>query len=151
MLQEAIYKFKTSGPIILPDLIDNVFLSKTTSYEDYAILLYDVPKAQSMENVIEMLEMNADLAILYHLEPPVDTVFGHECCAYCFPVTERMFKINCKTHVDGRVNQVNVTIYNSIEVMSADLFEDLRLHEKRGTFRVKRKHVQIMNDFNCGL
>lgn len=97
MLQEAIYKFKTSGPVILPDLIDNVFLSKVTSYEDYAILLYDVPKPQSMENVLEMLEMNADLAILYHLEPPVDTVFGHESCAYCFPVTERMFKINCKT------------------------------------------------------
>lgn len=56
MLQEAIYKFKTSGPVILPDLIDNVFLSKVTSYEDYAILLYDVPKPQSMENVLEMLE-----------------------------------------------------------------------------------------------
>lgn len=151
MLQEAIYKFKTSGPVILPDLIDNVFLSKVTSYEDYAILLYDVLKPQSMENVREMLEMNADLAILYHLEPPVDTVFGHESCAYCFPVTERMFKINCKTHVDGLVHQLNVTIYNSIEVMSADLFEDLRLHEKRGTFKVKREHVQIMNDFNCGL
>ncbi|MDB8923509.1 hypothetical protein PN604_21360, partial [Parabacteroides merdae] len=67
MLQEAIYKFKTSGPVILPDLIDNVFLCKVTSYEDYAILLYDVPKPQSMENVLEMLEMNADLAILYHL------------------------------------------------------------------------------------
>lgn len=35
--------------------------------------------------------------------------------------------------------------------MSADLFEDLRLHERRGTFRTKREHVQIMNDFNCGL
>lgn len=54
MLQEAIYKFKTSGPVILPDLIDNVFLSKVTSYEDYAILLYDLPKPQSMENVLEI-------------------------------------------------------------------------------------------------
>ena len=25
--------------------------------------------------------MNADLAILYHLEPTGETVFGHECCA----------------------------------------------------------------------
>ena len=88
---------------------------------------------------------------LYHLEPSVHTVFGHECCAYCYPVTERMFKINCKTSADGLIHELNVTIYNSIELMSADLFEDLRLHERRGTFRAKREHVQIMNDFNCGL
>ena len=65
--------------------------------------------------------------------------------------TERMFKINCKTSADGLIHELNVTIYNSIELMSADLFEDLRLHERRGTFRAKREHVQIMNDFNCGL
>ena len=151
MLQEAIYKFKASGPIVLPDLIDNYYLGHVTAYEDYAILPYEVHHPQTMERVIEMMEMSADLAILYHLEPPVDSVFGHECCAYLFPVTERMFKINCKTHIDGLIHELNVTIYNSIEVMSSDLFEDLRLHEKRGTFKVKREYVQIMNDFNCGL
>lgn len=70
-----------------------------------------------------MFEMNADLAILYHLEPSVHTVFGHECCAYCYPVTERMFKINCKTSADGLIHELNVTIYNSIELMSADLLK----------------------------
>ena len=35
------------------------------------------------EKVLDMFEMNADLAILYHLEPTIETVFGHECCAYC--------------------------------------------------------------------
>ena len=94
MLQEAIYKFKASGPIVLPDLIDNYYLGHVTAYEDYAILPYEVHQPQTMESVIEMMEMNADLAIL---------------------------------------------------------FEDLRLHEKRGTFKVKREYVQIMNDFNCGL
>lgn len=58
---------------------------------------------------------------------------------------------NCKTSADGLIHELNVTIYNSIELMSADLFEDLRLHERRGTFKAKREHVQIMNDFNCGL
>lgn len=151
MLQEAIYKFKASGPMLLPDLIDNYWIGETKAYEDYAILPYEVHIPQPIDNVLDMFEMNADLAILYHLEPPIDTVFGHECCAYCYPVTERMFKINCKTSIDGLIHDLNVTIYNSIEVMSADLFEDLRLHEKRGTFKVRREHVQIMNDFNCGL
>ena len=83
--------------------------------------------------------------------PSSATAYGHECCVYCYPVTERMFKINCKTHTDGLIHELYVTIYNSIEVMSADIFEDLRLHERRGKFIEKREHVQIMNDFNCGL
>ena len=149
MLQEAIYKFKASGPMLLPELIDNYWIGEIKAYEDYAILPYEVHIPQPIDKVIDMFEMNADLAILYHLEPSVHTVFGHECCAYCYPVTERMFKINCKTSADGLVHELNVTIYNSIELMSADLFEDLRLHERRGTFRAKREHVQIMNDFNC--
>ena len=72
MLQEAIYKFKASGPMLLPDLIDNYWIGETKAYEDYAI-----------DKVLDMFEMNADLAILYHLEPTIETVFGHECCAYC--------------------------------------------------------------------
>ena len=30
MLQEAIYKFKASGPMLLPDLIDNYWLTRKT-------------------------------------------------------------------------------------------------------------------------
>ena len=37
MLEEAIYKFKTSGPMLLPDLIDNYWLGSINAYEDYAI------------------------------------------------------------------------------------------------------------------
>lgn len=36
MLQEAIYKFKASGPMLLPDLIDNYWIGETKAYEDYA-------------------------------------------------------------------------------------------------------------------
>lgn len=151
MLQEAILKFRSSGPILLPAIIDNYWLGEIKTYEDYAVLPYAVHEPQPLEKVLDMFEMNADLAILYHIVPSSATAYGHECCAYCYPVTERMFKINCKTHTDGLIHELYVTIYNSIEVMSADIFEDLRLHERRGKFIEKREHVQIMNDFNCGL
>ena len=38
MLQEAIYKFKASGPMLLPELIDNYWIGEIKAYEDYAIL-----------------------------------------------------------------------------------------------------------------
>ncbi len=138
--------------MLLPELIDNYWIGEIKAYEDYAILPYEVHIPQPIDKVIDMFELNADLAILYHLEPSVHTVFGHECSA---PTAIRSPKgcsrSICKTSADGLIHELNVTIYNSIELMSADLFEDLRLHERRGTFRAKREHVQIMNDFNCGL
>lgn len=151
MLEEAIYKFKTNVPNLLPELIDNFWLGDIKAYEDYAVLPYEVHNPVPLEKVITMFDDNADLLILYHLIPSVDTLFGHECCAYCNPVTERMFKINGKTGTDGLIHELKVTIYNSIEVMRSDLHLDLRLHENRGNFKTKREHVDIMNDFNCGL
>ena len=73
MLQEAIYKFKASGPMLLPELIDNYWIGEIKAYEDYAILPYEVHIPQPIDKVIDMFEMNADLAILYHLEPSVHT------------------------------------------------------------------------------
>ncbi|WP_373206081.1 hypothetical protein [Phocaeicola vulgatus] len=63
MLQEAIYKFKASGPMLLPDLIDNYWIGETKAYEDYAILPYEVHIPQPIDKVLDMFEMNADLAI----------------------------------------------------------------------------------------
>lgn len=151
MLEEAIFKFKTMAPSLLPELFDNFWLGDIKAYDYYAILPYEVHNPLPIEKVIRMFDDNADLAILYHLVPSNNTDFGHECCAYCYPVTERMYKINCRTWGDGLVHELKVTIYNSIEVMSSDLFEDLRLHRNLGNFKIKRKHVEIMNDFNCGL
>ena len=103
MLEEAICKFKTMAPSILPDLIDNFWLGDIKAYDYYAILPYEVHNPLPVDKVIRMFDDNADLAILYHLIPSNDTTFGHECCAYSYPVTERMYKINCRTRGDGLV------------------------------------------------
>ena len=42
MLEEAICKFKTMAPSILPDLIDNFWLGDIKAYDYYAILPYEV-------------------------------------------------------------------------------------------------------------
>lgn len=79
MLQEAILKFRSSGPILLPAIIDNYWLGEIKTYEDYAVLPYEVHEPQPLEKVLDMFEMNADLAILYHIVPSSATAYGHEC------------------------------------------------------------------------
>ena len=56
MLQEAIYKFKASGPMLLPDLIDNYWIGETKAYEDYAILPYEVHIPQPIDKVLVCLK-----------------------------------------------------------------------------------------------
>ena len=56
MLQEAIYKFKASGPMLLPELIDNYWIGEIKAYEDYAILPYEVHIPQPIDKVIDMFE-----------------------------------------------------------------------------------------------
>ena len=92
MLEEAIYKFRTTGPMLLPEVIDNFWLGDIKMYEDYAILPYEVHNPQSLDRIIEMFDENADLTILYHLIPSISTVFGHECCgrkSAVFGITHR--------------------------------------------------------------
>lgn len=59
MLQEAIYKFKASGPMLLPELIDNYWIGEIKAYEDYAILPYEVHIPQPIDKVIDMFEIIA--------------------------------------------------------------------------------------------
>ena len=148
MLNEAILKFKGLAPLILPELVNNNQLEEVSMYEDYAILPYSVQKPLPLEEVMDMFEDKMEMIILYHMVPSEQTNFGHTCCAYSNPSTERMFKVNVTTNGSGEVDSLLVTIYDSLEIMSTDLIQDLRLNEKRGAFKYKRDQAEMLNDFN---
>ena len=99
MLQEAILKFRSSGPILLPAIIDNYWLGEIKTYEDYAVLPYEVHEPQPLEKVLDMFEMNADLAILYHIVPSSATAYGHalrRCASSIYPYGRLLLpKLSC--------------------------------------------------------
>lgn len=148
MLQEAIYDFKTNGPLMLPDLIDNSGAEEMSVYDDYAVIPYSVLVPHTIEEVLEMLAHRPELVTLYHYVPSDATDFGHQCCAYSNPATGQMFKLNGRTNASGTVNMLNVTVYESLELMSSDILMDLNLHKARGRFVMKRDEAEIANDFS---
>ena len=130
MLEEAIYKFKVSGPTIMPSLFDNFFLKETEAYNGYAILTYEV----------------------HHTRPnpkAIKTKFGQRACTYFMPEEQRNIKMNFSTDEKGLVNTILVTVYGSIDIMYPDLLNDLRLNTN-GSMLVKerRSEAEVMNDFN---
>ena len=66
MLEEAIYKFKVSGPTIMPSLFDNFYLKETEAYNGYAILTYEVHQPLPIDEVLNIMDSDAYMRILYY-------------------------------------------------------------------------------------
>ena len=64
MLEEAIYKFKVSGPTIMPALFDNYYLKETQEYNGYAILTYELSHPLPIEDVLNIMDGDAYMRLL---------------------------------------------------------------------------------------
>ena len=152
MLEEAIYKFKVSGPTIMPTLFDNYYLKETQEYNGYAILTYEVSHPLPIEDVLNIMDGDAYMRILYYTHPTpkvITTKFGQRACTYFMPEEQRNIKMNFTTDEKGLVNMILVTVYGSIDIMYPDLRNDLRLNTI-GSMVVKESRglAEVMNDFN---
>ena len=58
-----------------------------------------------------------------------------------------MFKVNAKTNERGLVDRITVTIYESLEFMSADVCLDLELHARTGHFKYKKPKDEVLLNF----
>ena len=100
MLEEAIYKFKVSGPTIMPSLFDNFFLKETEECNGYAILTYDVNRPLPIDEVLNIMDGDAYMRILYYTHPnpaAIKTKFGQRACTYFMPEEQRNIKMNFST------------------------------------------------------
>ena len=147
MLQEAIELFRKQAPSILPELFGGAKANEAEFEEDMATISYQLPRKHDMEDVMDMLEDQMELTMLYHFIPSQHTDFGHQCCAYSNILFGSMFKIHGSTDADGEIDSLTVTLYSSMEAMCTDLLEDVGRHEGRGTFRHKLPKEAILVEF----
>ena len=124
MLEQFCDDFLAVVPLQLPELLDKRKMEKPVKYDDYVLLTFQ----------------------LNHI-PSRHTEFGHSCCAYSNPSFGRMFKVNGSTDERGMVSQIKVTIYDSLEHMSADVCLDLSLHCKNGFFKYMKPKEEVLLDF----
>jgi hypothetical protein len=152
MLEEAIYKFRVSGPTIMPSLFDNYYLKGTEEFNGYAILTYEVNPPLPIDDVLSIMDGDGYMRILYYTCPDPTTVstwFGQRACTYFMPEEQRNIKMNFSTDVKGLVSTILVTVYGSIDIMYPDLVTDLRLNTEGSVLvRESRSEAAVMNDFN---
>lgn len=147
MLHRFLDDFMSFVPLQLPQLLDVTRMEEPRFFDDYVLLRFSLADSWRLEEVMDMLEDDMELIMLYHHIPSRTTDFGHSCCAYANPAFGQMFKINAKTDGSGKVSDVTVTLYESLEYMSADLCLDLKLHSASGTLKYCRSKDDVLLDF----
>ena len=146
MLQHFYDEFIAYVPMQLPLLLD-VTNMQTQVNDDFALLSFTLKKSKTLEEVMDCLEDDIALVMLYHHIPSLQTDYGHSCCAYSNPAFGQMFKLNAQTDENGLVNAISVTIFDSLEIMCADLTLDVQLHDGRGLFKYRRSQDELILDF----
>ena len=147
MLEQFYDDFLAVVPLQLPELLDKRKMEKPVRYDDYVLLTFQLNTPFMIEDVMDMLEDEMEMIILYHHIPSRQTDFGHSCCAYSNPAFGRMFKVNGSTDERGMVSRIKVTIYESLEYMSADVCLDLELHGRSGFFKYVKSKEEVLLDF----
>jgi len=147
MLQESIEKFKTLAPLLLPELLGDAKCDDADIENDMAVLNYTLSGRFELEDVMDKFEDQMELTILYHFVPSILTDYGHQCCAYSDTQFGHMFKIHACTTASGMVENLAVTLYDSMDTMCTDLMEDLDRHEKRGKFLHKVPKESLLVEF----
>ena len=107
MLEQFCDDFLAVVPLQLPELLDKRKMEKPVKYDDYVLLTFQLNTPITIEEVMDMLEDEMEMIILYHHIPSRQTEFGHSCCAYSNPSSGRMFKVNGATDERG-------TVYGSV-------------------------------------
>ena len=147
MLKKFLDDFMTFVPLRFPRLLDAGTMEPPLVYDEYILLTFPVSGNHTLEEVMNMLEDDMEMILLYHHIPSYATEFGHSTCAYSNPAFGRMFKINARTDGSGWVRTVQVTLFDSLEQMCGEVCNDLALHDKSGYYKYRKDKADVLLDF----
>ena len=81
MLQLFYEDFLSFVPLQLPQLLDVTTMEQPRFYDDYVLLSFPLAEQYDLEEVMDILEDDMEMIILYHHIPTGATAFGSSTCA----------------------------------------------------------------------
>ena len=147
MTQTTVDLFNSLAPLLLPQLIDLNLMEEIEEYDDYALITFTLPRPMTIDFVMDCLEDQMELNILYHMVTSDARNAPQHCCAYSNPAFGRMYKLNAQTNRDGMVDTLYVYLYDSLEVMLEDMKSDIALHSRYGRFVSRMEMSRFIADF----
>lgn len=147
MIKEEVTKFMALAPLMLPRLIDGKRCVDPDISEDSAILYFSLEEPFPIGCVMDMLDENIDILMLYHGTSKSDPNL-HHCCFFANPqFGKTMYSINMTTNKNSFVKGISVTVYDAIDIWEDDLENDLNIHAQAFDFIDAMKTERLLSVF----
>lgn len=147
MIKEEITKFMALAPLMLPKLLGDSSPEETDITDEYAILYYTLEEPFPIGFVMELLEDDMELALLYHGTDKNNSKV-HHCCFFTSPKSGRnMFKFNLVSDNREMVSDLTISIYDSLDTMESELESDLAAHTDKFDFIQAMQNWDVLSHF----
>ena len=113
-------------------IVVNAKVEETDITDDSAILYFTLEEALPISLVMDMLEDDMELSLLYH-GTSKDNAKLHHCCFFTAN-GKNMFKFNMVSDNREYVSDLTISIFDSLDTMESELESDLTSHAKSFDF-----------------
>lgn len=143
MIHNEANKFVALASLMLPTIINKDRMESEITDES-AVLFFQLEEPFPIGYVMEQLDDDFDLRLLYHATKGKI----HHVCYFANPRDgNAMFKINIHTNLREYVENITVTIYESLDMWEDDLEVDVKAHQKDFDFVVQMQPQELLSIF----
>ena len=114
-------KFESIAKLTMPELFDTENVTETEIHYDWEKYAYHIETPLTLNQVMDVLEEQNDILILYHFIPSKAVLCARTCCAVSNPDMEHMVKISTTTDDRGLCDTIHLTIFSSLEIMLGEI------------------------------
>lgn len=147
MFDKQIEDFIELTADLIPGMFEKTSLGKCEVHDYYAVIEFKLEDRLSKDDVLDMLEDNMEMTIMYVHHRSMSTDAGISICAYSDHSFDDKFAIHAITNADGLVHYITATLFFSVDVMMNHLVEDLEQHSGSGTFESSMAKEDVMTAF----
>ena len=147
MFDKQIEDFVELTADLIPGMFEKTSLGKCEVHDYYAVIEFKLEDRLSKDDVLDMLEDNMEMTIMYVHHRSMSTDAGISICAYYYHSFDDKFAIHAITDADGLVHHITATLFFSVDVMMNHLVEDLEQHSGSGTFESSMAKEDVMTAF----
>lgn len=124
-------KFESIAKLTMPEFFDTENITETEVLDDWEKYEYHLETPLTLNRVLDILEAQNDILILYHFIPSKAVLCARTCCGVSNPEMEHMIKISATTDDRGLCDTIFLTIFSSLEIMLGEIScERMRMMER---------------------
>lgn len=134
-LSERRLAFESIAKLTMPELFDVKEVSIVEFLDgECEKYTYHLDAPLPIEHVVDILQKQKDLLLLYHFVPSEAVMCGRSCCVVSDPAHNYMVRISAVTNDVGLCTTIHLTLYHSLDIMIGEVDNERKRMLKRYHF-----------------